>query len=60
MIINEMIQQHTKKTYIQPQIKVIGLDTAISIMLESEPPYGPGEDLSLNATNSFDKNLFRK
>ena len=35
-----------KQMYILPQIKCIELDNQISLQLESDAPYGPGENLS--------------
>ena len=32
-----------KKTYIVPLIEQIKLDNEISLVLESDPPFGPGE-----------------
>jgi len=42
----------TKKKYIAPQIKLIELDSEISLALESAPPVGPSE--SYNNVSSPD------
>lgn len=36
-----------KKKYIAPQIELIELDNDISLILESTPPSGPGEEVLL-------------
>lgn len=36
--------ENFKKKYISPSIEGIVLDNEISLQLESEPPYGPGEN----------------
>ena len=47
-----------KKKYIVPQIKCIVLDNQISLQLESNAPYGPGENLS-NAPEYFNNDPFK-
>ena len=37
----------TKKKYTAPLIEIIFLDNEISLALESSPPEGPGESLTL-------------
>jgi hypothetical protein len=39
----------TKKKYTAPRIECIPLDNEISLALQSEPPLGPGESLSLTS-----------
>ena len=36
-----------KKKYNAPQVELILIDNEISLALQSEPPVGPGESLSL-------------
>ncbi|MEI8272179.1 MAG: hypothetical protein WCG08_06115 [Paludibacter sp.] len=36
-----------KRMYLSPEIELIELDNEISLALESEPPAGPGESLSM-------------
>jgi hypothetical protein len=36
--------QIIKNSYTTPEIQKIGLDNDISLILQSEPPIGPGED----------------
>jgi hypothetical protein len=41
----------SKKKYATPEIGVITLDNEISLALESNPPFGPGESLLLTPVN---------
>jgi hypothetical protein len=38
-----------KKEYIAPCVELIELDNEISLALQSEPPLGPGEVVSLDS-----------
>jgi hypothetical protein len=38
----------TNRKYIAPKIEVIQLDNEISLQLQSTPPEGPGESVSLS------------
>jgi hypothetical protein len=46
----------SKRTYIAPEIAMIKLDNEISLSMESEPPYGPGET---NAPEYMKQDPFR-
>ena len=37
-----------KRVYQHPSIECIKLDNEISLILASDPPYGPGEDNNFN------------
>lgn len=37
----------TKKKYIAPHIESVQLDNEISLVLESTPPEGPGENVAM-------------
>ncbi len=45
-----------KRNYMSPQVDVIELDNQISLALESSPPIGPGEALSV--VESFTSNPY--
>jgi len=52
------IETIAKKTYIAPQIERIKLDNDISLVLESNPPLGPGESFS-KAPEYFNNDPFK-
>lgn len=45
-----------KRNYMSPQVNVIDLDNQISLALESSPPIGPNEELSM--VESFTSNPY--
>lgn len=47
-----------KQTYRSPKIEIIRLDTEISLILESSPPFGPDET-SLMPTEYFNNDPFK-
>jgi len=52
------IETTAKKTYLVPQIERITLDNDISLVLESNPPLGPGESLG-KAPEYFNNDPFK-
>ena len=46
----------TKQIYETPQIEEVRLDREISLVLASDPPYGPGEEMGYNAPDFFNAN----
>ena len=52
------MENNQKRAYFAPQIKQIKLDNEISLVLESEPPLGPGESL-LKAPEYFNNDPFK-
>lgn len=52
---NEMKKIEEKQTYYPPIIERIKLDNEISLALESDPPFGPGEE-SFNNVSEFSNN----
>lgn len=53
-----MITQE-KKIYSSPVIEKIVLDNQISLILESNPPFGPSEAARITVPNSLVTNPFR-
>jgi hypothetical protein len=54
-----MNTQHTeKRTYIAPQLEEVELDNEISLILESDPPFGPNEVVK-NAPEHFNNDPFK-
>ena len=53
------IKNTAKRIYILPQIEQIKLDNEISLVLESDPPAGPGESNNLNAPEYFNNDPFK-
>lgn len=53
-----MITQE-KKIYSSPVIEKIVLDNQISLILESNPPFGPSEAARITVPNSLATNPFR-
>ncbi len=49
----------TKRYYIAPSVVQIKLDNEIALVLESEPPIGPGESNNLKAPEYFNNDPFR-
>jgi hypothetical protein len=47
----------TKSKYSAPEIKCIELDNEISLILQSDPPYGPNEVVKVSP-EFFNKNPF--
>ncbi|MDX9747805.1 MAG: hypothetical protein RBT57_04830 [Paludibacter sp.] len=46
--------QTIKNIYASPEIKEIGLDNEISLILVSEPPFGPGEEYGVLQSIKFE------
>lgn len=47
---------HNKSTYTTPELNEIVMDHEISLNLESNPPFGPGEGFA--ALGVLDQNIF--
>lgn len=46
------------RTYVKPEIIEIKLDNEISLILESTPPSGPNEVVTMRAPEQFDTDPF--
>lgn len=51
--------RHIKRNYLPPKVDCIKLDNEISLVLESNPPTGPGEEFGQNTTDFFKNDPFK-
>jgi len=62
LIINKemkiIAEYNMKRIYNAPQIELIILDNEISLVLESDPPFLPGEKIS-NSSETFNSDPFK-
>jgi hypothetical protein len=56
---NTLENKTAKRSYIVPTIVRIKLDNEIALVLESDPPAGPGESNNLKAPEYFNNDPFK-
>ncbi len=56
---NTFEDKTAKRSYIAPTVERIKLDNEISLELTSDPAFGPGEALGLNAPEYFNNDPFK-